>query len=300
LDPPFGAPTFKWRAGVYSAYTGAGWELGDVRRAALSPNDPIDVFSDQSDATSSPGRVRLEIEISPETFSTPTILGPDLIEHVDRAVEALIGTPGDWYASIEAHDLTGRYTMSVLAPADPRSPGGLTEARLRAAGTDYSADLIARFTTLPERAMGPISEQLLRDIRVAVPSGQDPTNPYDLARTMETYIRDPAHFAYAVDVREVVAEQCKSVSTVECFATIRRGYCEFSASTMAVLLRASGIPARVAYGFLPGARDQLGNEVVTVARAHWWVEVFFPGVGWFDFDPDGGIGMTHQLPSGST
>src|SRR6185503_271473 len=153
----------------------------------------------------------------------------------------------------------------------------------------YSRELLARFTALPERAMGPVSEQLLRDIRAAVPSGQDPTNPYDLARTMETYIRDPAHFAYAVDVREAAAKQCNGVSTVECFATIRQGYCEYSASTMAVLLRASGIPARVAYGFLPGARDRLGNEVVTVARAHWWVEVFFPGVGWFDFDPDGGI-----------
>jgi transglutaminase-like putative cysteine protease len=101
-------------------------------------------------------------------------------------------------------------------------------------------------------------------------------------------------------VRRLVTEGCSGRSTVECFATMRQGYCEYSASTMAVLLRASGVPARIAYGFLPGERDEHGNEIVAASRAHWWVEVYFPGVGWFEFDPDSGPGQPQALPSGSS
>jgi hypothetical protein len=134
-----------------------------------------------------------------------------------------------------------------------------------------------------------------------VPEGLDPDNPYDLARTMEGYLRNPANFQYSDDVRPLRNAQCGGISSVECFATIRQGYCEYYASTMAVLLRQSGIPARVVYGFLPGKRDDDGTETVQAFAAHWWVEVYFPGVGWFEFDPTGGGrgGEIQALPSGS-
>jgi transglutaminase superfamily protein len=300
FDPALRAPTFKWRAGVFSRYTGQGWDFGDVRRAAVSPNERIDVFSAEGDLAISAGRERLQITITPETFSAATILGPGLIEAVDRPVEAVIADPGHWYASIETTEAIGKYTISALVPVHSGVPGALTEADLRGAGTAYSPEMRERFTALPDGAMGPASTALLQKIRATVPTGRDAMNAYDLARTMETYLRDPEHFTYAVDIREPIRERCGGVSTVECFAIIRQGYCEYSASTMAVLLRASGVPARIAYGFLPGERDGLGNEVVTAARAHWWVEVYFPGVGWIEFDPDGGLGEPQLLPSGST
>jgi hypothetical protein len=90
-----------------------------------------------------------------------------------------------------------------------------------------------------------------------------------------------------------------NVSSVECFALMRAGYCEYYASTMTVLLRASGIPARVAYGFLPGTRDDSNVETITAAGAHWWVEVYFPGTGWVEFDPTGQVGQPQPIPSGS-
>jgi hypothetical protein len=68
---------------------------------------------------------------------------------------------------------------------------------------------------------------------------------------------------------------------------------------MAVLLRASGVPARVAYGFLPGHRQPDGREVVPAALAHYWVEVYFPGYGWIEFDPTGGINTRiRPIPTG--
>ncbi|HEX2069679.1 MAG TPA: DUF3488 and transglutaminase-like domain-containing protein, partial [Actinomycetota bacterium] len=66
----------------------------------------------------------------------------------------------------------------------------------------------------------------------------------------------------------------------------REGYCEQFAGTMAVLLRALGIPSRVAVGFTPGTFDSVtGSYRVTTKNLHSWVEVLFPGFGWLPFEP---------------
>ena len=58
---------------------------------------------------------------------------------------------------------------------------------------------------------------------------------------------------------------------------------------MAVILRDMGVPTRIAQGFLPGSRDKSGAiETILFSNAHAWVEVYFPGYGWVQFDPTGG------------
>lgn len=66
----------------------------------------------------------------------------------------------------------------------------------------------------------------------------------------------------------------------------RVGYCQQFSGAMALLLRMGGVPARVASGFSPGARDEKrGEHVVRDIDAHSWVEVFVPGTGWTTRDP---------------
>lgn len=69
------------------------------------------------------------------------------------------------------------------------------------------------------------------------------------------------------------------------FLDHRTGYCQQFAATMAVMVRALGIPARVATGFVPGTEQEDGSLLVTAHDAHAWVEVPFAGVGWLAFDP---------------
>jgi hypothetical protein len=183
-------------------------------------------------------------------------------------------------------------------------PGGLTENRLRVAGRSYPAEITAVYTLVPEGSLGPNSLALLARVQslAQAPDGSAAT-PYDLALAMQDYLRDPANFTYAIDVREAARASCEGVSSVECFATIKTGYCEYYASTMAILLRQAGIPTRVVYGFLAGERAPDGTEVVSAGAAHWWDEVYFLGYGWVEFDPTGGpaghpVGQPLPIPSG--
>ncbi len=64
----------------------------------------------------------------------------------------------------------------------------------------------------------------------------------------------------------------------------KSGFCEQYASSMAILLRAAGIPSRVAMGYTAGFESG-DYRSITTQNAHAWVEVFFPGLGWEMFDP---------------
>jgi transglutaminase-like putative cysteine protease len=300
IDPVPQVPPFKWRAGTYAQYTTVGWKWGDNRREDVNADAPLVMFSPEGDAAVTAGRRRVNIRVTPDAFRDPTVMGPNMIGSVDRPSQAVLVGADGWFSTLEARDTSGTYSVDALLPVRPDQPGGLNEARLRAAGTAYSDAMRDTYLALPPGSMGPESQALLEAIVAAVPRGQDPRNPYDLARTMETYLRDPANFTYQEDVRPARNRSCGGISTVECFAIIKQGYCEYYASTMAVLLRTSGVPARVVYGFLPTDRGGDGVEVIRAQNAHWWVEVYFPGIGWFEFDPTGGgRGQPQPLPSGS-
>jgi transglutaminase-like putative cysteine protease len=71
----------------------------------------------------------------------------------------------------------------------------------------------------------------------------------------------------------------------------RQGFCEHIASAMAIMLRAVGVPTRLAVGFDTGSQNLLtGYWDVHESDAHAWVEVAYPGIGWIEYDP------THAVP----
>ena len=81
----------------------------------------------------------------------------------------------------------------------------------------------------------------------------------------------------------------------------RVGYCQQFSGAMALMLRMSGIPARVATGFAPGTavsgRD--GTWEVTDLDAHSWVEVYFDRIGWVPFDPTPAAAPAESQSNGS-
>jgi hypothetical protein len=66
----------------------------------------------------------------------------------------------------------------------------------------------------------------------------------------------------------------------------KEGYCDYYASAMAIMLRSQGIPSRVMRGYAQGEWDEASRSYrVRASNAHTWVEVFFPGYGWIQFEP---------------
>ncbi|MBN1313804.1 MAG: transglutaminase domain-containing protein [Anaerolineae bacterium] len=152
------------------------------------------------------------------------------------------------------------------------------ETSLRAANTDYPAWVSERYLQLPDTITS-----RTRDLAIAVTAQFD--NPYDKARAVEAYLRD--HITYN---RQVSAPP-SNVEPVDYVLFDRtEGYCNYYASAMTIMLRAVGIPARVAAGFAQGEFDDSLNAFrVLEADAHTWVEAFFPGFGWVEFEPTSAI-----------
>jgi hypothetical protein len=55
---------------------------------------------------------------------------------------------------------------------------------------------------------------------------------------------------------------------------------------MVVLARLNGIPSRVVSGYAPGSYDAATAQYVIRERdAHSWAEIYFPEIGWVEFEP---------------
>lgn len=76
--------------------------------------------------------------------------------------------------------------------------------------------------------------------------------------------------------------------------TLQEGECFYFSSTSAVMLRAVGVPSRLVVGYLPGEWDAAsGTSIVRARDYHAWLEVYFPGYGWVEFDPTPPTGTTN-------
>jgi protein-glutamine gamma-glutamyltransferase len=77
-----------------------------------------------------------------------------------------------------------------------------------------------------------------------------------------------------------------------------KGYCAYFAGATLFMLRALGIPSRIAVGFLTENRSDKnkGWYWYYAKQAHAWVQVYFPGYGWLDFDTTVGNTDARESP----
>jgi len=115
----------------------------------------------------------------------------------------------------------------------------------------------------------------------------DAPSPYAAVVQLETSFRDGQSYVY--DQNPTTRGDLPPL--VEFVTRTHRGYCQYFAGAMALMLRYLGIPARIGAGFTSGSYDQeRGRWKVTDHDAHTWVEVWFRGYGWLPFDPTPGRG----------
>jgi transglutaminase-like putative cysteine protease len=274
---------FYWQVATYSTFEGTSWTWGEADETDLEAREPA-LSGTADDPTVLAGRREVRFEVSVERLVSRYVVSPQTINWVDRPSTLLTNGVDDWFAAVE-FDPPQTYEVSALVPVYGTEPGAMTENRLRVASRDYTSEIRRLYiTNIPDGAIGPRAQAILDEILELAPAD----NPYDLAVTMETYFHRSSNFRYNTDIQDQIQARCQGLSSTECFATIRAGYCQYYASLMAILLRKAGVPTRLAQGFLPGERATDGTEVVRNFASHAWVQVYFPGYGWKNFDPTGG------------
>ena len=206
---------------------------------------------------------------------------------------------------------------------------GANEQVLAGAGRDYPLWVTETFLQLPdyddaERAN---FERLLRTIAASFSLSPDPEradggyNPYAIASAIETYLRSAP--AIDEDGRVVRGEDGEPIPLYPLTTEIELpparsdavywflfenwedglpigGYYDYHASAMAVLLRAAGVPARIATGFVLSGNNfdqRTQNYIVRGHDSYAWVEVYFPDYGWVDFDPTPSTSADEALAS---
>lgn len=104
---------------------------------------------------------------------------------------------------------------------------------------------------------------------------------YDKAKAIEHWLRNN------ISYNELIPPPPSDRDPVVWFIFEQReGYCNYFATSMVLMLRSEGIPARMAAGFAQGEYDPTTRTYSVIERdAHTWVEVYFPDYGWVEFEP---------------
>jgi transglutaminase-like putative cysteine protease len=157
-----------------------------------------------------------------------------------------------------------------------------TTAQLRGAGSDYSPAIEQKFLQVPEDTSPVVDETAKKILR-----RYDPETPYDRARAVERYLVYDGGFVYNLDVSYRRADK----AIEEFLGDGKEGFCTQFSTSMALLLREMGVPSRVVYGSTPGEDLGQGEYLVRGSNMHTWVEAYFPGVGWYPFNPTPGFTM---------
>ncbi|MFN8414095.1 MAG: transglutaminase domain-containing protein [Anaerolineales bacterium] len=170
-------------------------------------------------------------------------------------------------------DMLGAITNSQSYSADSILPL-LNETELRAAPQTYPKEIRDKYIKLPAS----ISPRVL-DLAQQLTANSE--NAYDKAKAIETYLRTT--YPYTLDVPPLPPN--KEIADYFLFE-LKKGYCDYYATSMIVLARAAGLPARLVIGYASGDYDRAKAEyVVRELHAHSWVEIYFPQVGWVEFEP---------------
>ena len=265
---------YYWRSRVFDTYEAGRWTpAADIRLSTPSP--PLNVSGSQDMARETvEQRVTIALNATRLVYTAPQPLQVD------------VSTRTDLFYTAPEDDPNRYMNISVIRPMQVIRRGQSYNAtslmsvasagQLRAAGTAYP-DWVRNLYLYVSPSVTGRTAQLAVDI---VNEAQA-TTVYDQAKAIESWLR--ANILY----NETIPRPPNGQDPVDwVLFDHREGYCNYYASAMIVMLRTLGIPARLAAGFAQGDWDPAqGGFVVTERDAHTWVEAYFPGYGWIEFEP---------------
>jgi transglutaminase-like putative cysteine protease len=260
------------RAAVYDEYISGGWRMGQRQEVGLdplaepaAPNQQKAQFKDRETITmnvvtesGTPRRTMLNIGslMNVSLGSKAEVVGIEAVPDIGATRSKKELRTGDIYVS--------NGTVSAAS-----------EEKLRAASADYPQYIKDRYLQLPS-----VLPQRVRDQAASLT--RDRRTPFDKAKAIEEYLRT---FPTTYDIRAVPPNR----DAVDYFLfEEKKGYSDYQASAMVVLLRSVGVPARLAVGYRVDEFDvSVQRFLLRESHAYAWPEVYFPTYGWVEFAPYG-------------
>jgi transglutaminase-like putative cysteine protease len=279
------APDF-WRGQTFADWDGRVWQRGEADGSGQPLIDysgagidvavwvPPSVGDEDRSTMSEPFVQRFEV-VAPRS---DLIFGAYRIEEIDVASSTVVVEQDGALRSLEPLGSGATYTVRSrraevtaerLAASDPLKsmlPPGVAEAYLD-----------------PGRVSDRVAA-LARDVTAGAPT------TFDKVKALEAWMG--ANTTYT---RDIPALPPGADAVDQHLFVDRRGYCEQIGTSLVVMLRSLGIPARLAVGYVPGEQALLGGEfTVRADDGHAWAEVYFPGVGWQGFDPTASVPLSGE------
>jgi len=250
--PPPPNHEMRFKVAVYDRYRDDGWwrARGETIVVGRQPDGFFHL---------APGSARSWIHIWLQSAGGSGLALPVETLSIDIAVPSLALSEGGTVSFVRSRQAVQDYRVGLAqgptAPPAPVSGGEPPEPTL-----DSSA-ATPRMAELAARVMGEGEEG-------------------DRIRRLERHLA--REYEYSLDL---LGRQGESVLEDFLF-DYRRGHCEYFASSMVLLLRSQGIPARLVTGYLGGEYNPLqGYFIVRQSNAHAWVEALVGEEGWQIFDP---------------
>jgi transglutaminase-like putative cysteine protease len=258
-----------WRGGTMDYFDGVRWS--DTTQVGANDGEEI-----ARDVDTRPVLQRVQVL----NAQTDLIFGGYKIVRV-RTSEVLGATPnsdGSWSMDEPFEEGASYHVLSEIPQP--------TRAQLRGAGSDYPSTVEKKFLQLPEDTPPVVGETAKK-----IQRRYEPATPYDRARAIEQYLIYDGGFTYNLDVSYRRADK----AVEEFLGEGKEGFCTQFSTSMALLLRDMNVPSRVVYGATSGEKVSKGEYLVRGSNMHTWVEAYFPGVGWYPFNPTPGFSMPDAM-----
>ncbi|WP_353948214.1 transglutaminase domain-containing protein [Sporolactobacillus sp. Y61] len=288
-----------WRVSSKETYTGKGW----------ADNHPYYVplihFSDVSDAmTLFEENTGTSKESARITFSSNS---PAVLPYTGQLSDIRVPGRRLKLAPLSGQILTSEETRARTEQINYLEPtfriDRLRQVTAESAGSQDPENIRKTYLQLPERLPSRV-----RELGTKLTSGE--SNRYDQVRHIVDYLRS-SRFTYSIDR---VPRPSQNQDYVDQFLFESKiGYCDNFSTSLVVLLRSAGIPARWVKGFttgeytgqenanMIGGKSQLTSAYeITNANAHSWAEVYFPGSGWVTFEATPSFNNPNQFVHSAT
>lgn len=280
VEAPFG-PRYYWRSTVFETYNANSWEWSHVRTVRAFTDNFGLKFNQEPTLPGARQEVAQSFEIllrasdlvyaAPQPLRMGLPVEAELDCVLDRSSQACVNGDGPTDVAI----IRARSPLRQGASYTVTSSISAADANmLRATSPDYPSWVRDLYLQGAEDV-----SPRVRDLAAQIVASAGAQTPYDRAKAIERWLR------VNIQYNETIPAPPEGRDPIDWFLfDEREGYCNYYASAMVMMLRSQGIPARLAAGFAQGAYEN-GAFLVRERDAHTWVEVYFPGYSWVEFEP---------------